>query len=58
MIEGFFHTLKVELVSDQNYAMRQEAEEDINMWIGMWYNQKRLHSSLGHVFPIEYEMNK
>ncbi|WP_430823618.1 IS3 family transposase [Carboxylicivirga sp. N1Y90] len=22
-----------------------------------WYNSKRLHSSLGYVTPIEYELN-
>lgn len=58
VIESFFHTLKVERVNDRNYATRHEAEEDVNRWIGMWYNQSRLHSSLGHVPPIEYEMSK
>lgn len=45
-------------VNDQSYAPRREAAEDLNSWIGTWYNQKRLHSSLGHVPPIEYERSK
>ena len=36
----------------------QEAAEDLNWWIGTWYNQQRLHSSLGHVPPIEYERSR
>ncbi len=47
VIESFFHTLKVERVDSQGYATRREAAEDINRRIGMWYNPKRLHSSLG-----------
>ena len=58
VIESFFHTLKVERVHWQNYATKQEAIEDVNWWIGTWYNQRRLHSSLGHRPPIEYEQSK
>ena len=58
VIESFFYTLKVERVNWQSYATRCEAEEDINRWIGMWYNQRRLHSSLGRVSTIEYEKGK
>ena len=58
VIESFFHTLKVERVSARNYATRAQATEDLNRWIGVWYNQRRLHSSLGHVPPLEYERSK
>jgi transposase InsO family protein len=35
-----------------------EAKEDLTWWIETWYNRRRLHSSLGHVPPIEYERSK
>jgi putative transposase len=58
VIESFFHTLKVERVSWQDYATKEEATDDLTWWIETWYNHKRLHSSLGHVPPIEYERSK
>jgi len=58
VIESFFHTLKVERVNWKNYRTREEAAEDLNWWIGSWYNQKRLHSSLGYKTPAEYEEEK
>ena len=58
VIESFFLSLKVERVNWQSYATRHAAKEDLNRWIGTWYNQKRLHSSLGHVPPVEYEQNR
>ena len=58
VIESLFHTLKVERVECRNYATTAEAEEDLNWWIGTWYNQQRLHSSIGYVPPLEYERSK
>jgi len=58
VIESFFHTLKVERVSGRRYRTKQEAKEDINRWIEVWYNRQRLHSSLGHVPPLEYERSR
>jgi transposase InsO family protein len=58
VIESFFHTMKVERVGWQEYLTKKEAKDDVNRWIGMWYNQKRLHSSLGYVPPNEYEKSK
>ena len=46
VIESFFHTLKVERVEGRHYPTKREAEMDLNWWIGTWYNQRRLHSSL------------
>jgi len=58
VIESFFHTLKVERVDGRNYATLREAAEDLNWWIGTWYNQHRLHTSIGYVPPVEYERSK
>lgn len=55
MVESFFHTLKVELVHRKKYATRNEAKQDITDYIMMFYNSKRMHSSLGYMNPIEFE---
>jgi putative transposase len=58
VIESFFHTLKTERVRGRYYRTREEDEKDVNQWIGVWYNQKRLHSNLGYVPPAEYERSR
>ena len=54
VIESFFHTLKVERASWKKYSTKKQAADDLNWWIGSWYNAKRLHSSLGYMSPNEY----
>lgn len=53
--ESFFHTLKEELIHDENYATRQEARQSIFRYIELYYNRQRLHSYLGYVAPLNYE---
>lgn len=50
-VESFFATLKRELVHRRRYAYRSE----IFAYIEVWYNRKRLHSSLGYLSPVAYE---
>ncbi len=54
-VESFFSTLKCELVHHRRYRSRAEARLDIFEYIEVWYNRKRLHSSLGYRSPAEYE---
>jgi len=54
-VESFFATLKGELVHHRRYATRAEARSDIFEYIEVWYNRKRLHSSLDYLSPVEYE---
>ena len=56
-MESFFHTLKVELVHDENYKTRQEAKTSIVEYIECYYNRKRRHTTIGYVTPLEFEMN-
>lgn len=53
--ESFFHTLKEELVHEQNYATRQAARQSIFKYIELYYNRQRLHSYLGYEAPLIYE---
>ena len=54
-MESFFGTLKCELVHDRQYHTRAEARQDIFEYIEVFYNRKRLHSSLGYLSPAQYE---
>ena len=54
-IESFFRTLKVEEVYLNEYRTFAEAEANIDRFIDEIYNQKRLHSSLGYLPPVEFD---
>ncbi len=53
--ESFFRTLKMEEVYLKDYRNFEEAHENIGRFIEEVYNQKRLHSSLGYLPPVEFE---
>ena len=53
--ESFFKTLKREMVYLNHYETFADAEGQIGQFIDDVYNQKRLHSSLGYLPPVEYE---
>ncbi len=53
--ESFFKTLKREEVRLNSYQTFEEAEHNIGHFIEDVYNQKRLHSSLGYLPPVEFE---
>jgi transposase InsO family protein len=55
VMESFYHTLKIELIYQRKYETRMEAKRDIFEYIEIFYNRKRLHSSLGYYSPEEYE---
>jgi len=54
--ESFFKTIKTELIYHEKYNTINEAELSIFEYIEIWYNKKRLNSSLGYLTPYEYEM--
>jgi putative transposase len=54
-MESFFKTMKVERVDRVRYATRAQARLDIVDWIEGFYNQRRLHSSIGYRTPAELE---
>jgi transposase InsO family protein len=54
-MESFWATLKTELVNHERYATREQARASIFEYIEVFYNRKRLHSSLGYVSPETFE---
>ncbi len=55
VMERFFLNLKMERVWQQHYANHQEAIKDISHYITVFYNQIRLHSTLGYLSPNTFE---
>lgn len=53
--ESFFHTLKTEHVYFHRYETRQDARTSIFDYIETFYNQNRLHSTIGYLAPAQYE---
>ena len=56
-MESFFKTLKVERIHQLRYPTRALAKLDIVDWIEGFYNQTRMHSSLGYKTPVDIESN-
>ena len=54
-MESFWATLKVECVHHESYATREQARASIFEFVEVFYNRKRLHSSLGYVSPEQFE---
>lgn len=55
VMESFWGTLKTELVHHERYETREQARASIFEYIEVFYNRKRLHSSLGYVSPEMFE---
>jgi putative transposase len=55
VVESFFSTLKNELVHDQDFVTREEAQAAVFEFIEVFYNRQRLHQTLGYVSPVQFE---
>ena len=56
--ESFFASLKKELTHHEDYQTREEAKASIFEYVEIFYNNQRLHSSLGYLTPAEYEQSQ
>jgi transposase InsO family protein len=54
VVESFWESLKRECIQGRVFATRAEARRAIFRWIN-WYNTSRLHTSLDHIPPLEWE---
>ena len=54
-VESWFASLKVECVDGVRYKSRDEARSSLFDYIEIFYDRKRLHSSLGYLSPLAYE---
>ncbi|OAI94850.1 integrase [Pseudomonas putida] len=55
VMERFFLNLKMERTWRKDYANHDEAIKDVTDYIVKFYNQDRLHSTLGYLPPNQYE---
>ena len=55
VMEIFFHTLKVELIYGNVFETRMQDRRCIFEYIEIYYNTKRMHSSLGYLSPTQFE---
>jgi len=49
-------TGEIQMIDDQTFETRAEATAAIADYIDTFYNVQRLHSSIGYVSPVEFEM--
>lgn len=54
--ESFFASLKTERTEGTMYNDYAAVTRDVADYIDRFYNPKRLHSTLGYISPIEYEL--
>ncbi len=55
--ESFLKTLKYEEVYREDYRDLAEARASIERFLEQVYNEKRLHSALGYLPPVEFEQS-
>lgn len=54
-MESFFHSLKAELTHQRRYLSDAQLNASVAAYIERFYNDKRIHSSLGYHSPVEFE---
>ena len=54
--ESFFATIKRELIDTRSWPTRAGLHRAVFEYIEGWYNTRRLHSTLGYLSPVQYEM--
>jgi putative transposase len=57
VVESFFATLKTECFGDRVPKNRAEAQRLLFDYIETFYNPQRLHSALGYLSPLEFEIH-
>ena len=57
VMESFFHTLKVELVHEENYRSKKEASSSIAYYIEAYYNRKRRNSAINLIYLCYIKMS-
>lgn len=56
MAESFWASLKVEHFYRHAYTTREQVYESVDEWIDVFYNHQRIHTALGGLSPVEYEL--
>ena len=54
-MESWNHSLKVEAIHGERFPTREAAKAQVFEYIEVYYNRKRLHSTLGYLSPERFE---
>jgi transposase InsO family protein len=54
-MESFWSTLKLELVYRTRFLTHADARQQLFEYIAGFYNTQRIHSSIGHLSPVQFE---
>ena len=57
-MESWNHSLKVEAIHGERLATREQAKAQVFDYIEVYYNRQRLHSTLGYLSPVEFELSR
>ena len=57
IVQNFFGSLKSDRLHWRSYQTREEARGDTVDYSAMFYNSRRLHSTLGYQSPDAFEAN-
>lgn len=57
-IESWNHSLKVEAIHGERFTTREMARAQVFEYIEVYYNRKRLHSTLGYLSPEAFEARR
>ena len=58
VMESFFGSLKTELVYPSHFDTRERVKQMIFEYMEIFYNRRRLHSSLGYKTHLEFGKEK
>jgi putative transposase len=56
-MESWNHSFKVEAIHGEKLKTCDETKQEVFEYIEVYYNRKRLHSTLGYVSPEMFEAN-
>jgi transposase InsO family protein len=56
-VERFFSSLKSEWTGDRLYKTWQAVIAAVREYVAVYYNSKRLHSTLGYITPMNYDQD-
>lgn len=54
-MESFFSSVEMELLRQKHFHTKAEAIQEVFIYIEIFYNRQRIHTSLGDRSPAEFE---
>ncbi len=58
VMESFFGSLKEECVGNTVYSSHDQARQELFVYLEIYYNRQRRHSTLRYVSPLIYEQER